>query len=653
MNKLNIGNKYKINDNFDFHDIPCGELLKAMDKDSLKRLCKNLREKIIASTAAHGGHLASNLGMVEATVALHRIFNLENDKIIFDVGHQCYTHKLLTERAERFDSLREFNGLSGFSCPTESEHDPFYAGHCGTSLSAAIGVAEAKRISGDNSFTVAVIGDAAFSNGMVFEALNDLSGKKLKLIILLNDNEMSISHNVGGLSDHFSKIRTSKRYFNFKNLLKRVISRVPLIDETFFKHTKDTLKRLVVQDNLFECLGIDYLGPVDGHDIEKLETVLTEAKEKHICCIVHMVTKKGYGYPPAEKHPEMYHSVAPFNPNTVLPSSTITEKSCISSETISDFTSFSEVFGDIACKLGEENPKICCITAAMCSGTGLKNFSQRFNDRFFDVGIAEEHAVTFAGALGKFGCIPICAIYSTFLQRCYDQIIHDVALQNSPVIFAVDRAGIVPGDGTTHQGVFDVSFLTGIPNMTIYSPDSYSELRHIFYEASRAEKSVAIRYPRGEEEAYDRSLFKVPCKEYDNIMTVCDIGKIDCTPPNTVIITYGKITSECFNGAKIAIEKENKHIRIIKLIKIHPIDINAIAPLISGADQLLFIEEGIKDGGISEKIASAIVETDLSNFTHPSKTSIHAINNFFPTQGTRDQLLNYAKLDRHSISKLI
>ncbi len=601
--------------------------IKNMSERELLGLAENLREAIIETTSKNGGHLASNLGMIEATIALHRVFSSPHDSIIFDVGHQCYAHKLLTGRCESFDSLRSFGGISGFTSPDESEHDRFFAGHCGASLSAALGIAERNRMLGSDAFVVVVIGDASFSNGMVFEAMNNCIGRKLNLIILLNDNKMSISKTVGGLSSHLSKMRTSKHYFAFKHSVKRFLGRIPVVGERIRRHTrgaKDRIRRALIGDSIFECMGLDYLGPVDGNDIIKLESVLNEAKTKKQICVVHMITKKGKGYYPAEAEPERYHSVAPFDPAVGV----LTKES----------KTFSSVFGDIMCECAERDEKLCAITAAMCVGTGLDNFINKYKDRFFDVGIEEEHAVAFAGGLGVSGMHPVFAVYSTFLQRTYDQIFHDVALQSSPVIFAIDRAGLVAGDGKTHQGLYDCSLLSSIPGMEIYSPDSYDEMKKVFENLFERGVMAAVRYPRGEEQSYDRSVYSY-CE--DGSFAAADYGVKKGSSADITVITYGRVS---FEAAAAAVSFCNGNpgfsVRVIRLCRVYPADGRTLLPYVEGTRVLYLLEEGIKSGGIAEKITAAVLPllSDMQDCERLPHVVIHAVENRFISHGSIESL---------------
>ena len=581
--------------------------LKKMSMSELVDLSQNIREIIIDTVSKNGGHLASNLGMVEATIALHKVFDSPKDRIVFDVGHQCYAHKILTGRIKELENLRKYNGLSGFLNKNESEHDVLNEGHCGTSISAALGIAEANRINNNDSFVVAVVGDGALTNGMIYEALNNCSNKQLNLIILINDNEMSISQNVGGLHNYFSTIRTSKRYFSFKRRFELVLKHIPLVGNylaKICKKIKDFFKLCFVKNNLFEDIGLAYLGPVDGHNIEKLTTVLDEAKAKQCVTVVHMTTKKGKGYCFAEKHPEIYHSVSPFDKEKGV--------------NISEKESFSTYMGKELCKIAEEDNSVCAITAAMCDGTGLTEFSKRFPDRYFDVGIAEEHAITFAGGLSVAGMKPLVALYSTFSQRVYDQLFHDVCIQNLPIVLALDRCGIVAGDGVTHQGVFDYAIFSTLPNVTIYSPETFSELASAMRESFSNDDISIIRYPKGTEDITSKEQQAFDAFENNHYSTTRN-----AVDAEILIVTYGRITRQVFSAMQII--KDKYSVAILKLNKIYPINIDEFLPFFENKKVIYFVEEGIKSGGVSEKIAAQIRCYDISAQMH-----IKAIESYLP-----------------------
>ncbi len=598
--------------------------IKQLNYGELRLLSQEMRDRITSVVSQNGGHLASNLGLVEATVALHRVFDFSNDSLIFDVGHQSYAHKLLTGRQADFESIRKKGGLSGFTNRFESEYDTLTAGHSGPSVSAGLGIATANKLGGSKNYVVSVVGDGSFTNGMIYEALNNCCDKDLRFIIVLNDNEMSISSNVGNLAAYFSRLRTSKGYFKFKSKLKRGFKKIPLIGvglTKFFGGVKNLFKRIVlVNEGFFGALGVKYFGPVDGHDIKKLEDVFEEAKSTEECCIVLIKTKKGKGYDKAESNPESYHSVGKFR----------VEDGVVKNP---DSTSFSDVFGEIMVDMAEKDGKIAACTAAMCEGTGLLNFSRMFPERFFDVGIAEEHEITFASGLAAGGMKPVCAVYSTFAQRVYDQAMHDVSVQKLPLVLALDRSGFVPDDGITHQGIFDVSLFSSIPDCTIYSPETYDEMSFSFDRAMRDECLSVVRYPKGAMSEYDRSGFT---SALDG-----DVSEIGNSGAEVVIITYGRITKEAYKAYTQLSEKHS--VKLVKLIKIYPFDKEYIVNVTSGAKAVLILEEGIKSGGIGEKISSVLCgKTD-------ARVKICAVDNTHAFHATADELMAHFGMKSENI----
>jgi len=610
-----------MNNNMDFKNI------KELNESELERLTEGLRADILGAVSKNGGHLASNLGVVELTVALHRVFDFPNDKLIFDVSHQSYVHKMLSGRAQGFEALRNQGGVSGFQLREESEYDFFGGGHSGTSVSAALGFAEADKLRGGNNYAIAVVGDGSFTNGMIYEAINNASKSGLRVIIVLNDNKMSISKNVGAVPRYFGRLRTSVRYFSFKRRFKGVLGKLKLIGrpiEFLSRATKNMVKRIVFKPNMFEDLGIDYIGPVDGHDISRLEAVLKEAKLLCRPVILHVCTQKGKGYLPAEEHPDIYHSVSPFDIEKGIETGESSKVSC-----------FSDVFGNAVTELAREDGNIVAITAAMCEGTGLCRFRDEFPDRFYDVGIAEEHAVTFAAGLSAAGKKPIFAAYSSFLQRSYDQLIHDIAIQKLDVVLGINRAGFVSGDGKTHQGVFDCSMLLSVPGAVIHTPETYAELEEALKESFEKGGLRAIRYPRGAESDYDRSDFNT--EEDLKYMTV-GRGK------RVTLITYGRITE---NAVKAAHALENEYeIKVVSLKKIAPTDTRKIYSLCEGSELILFVEENIRSGGASEKLISEFV---CSGYKLP-KVKILAVENDFPPHASLTQLYKKYSLDSESIA---
>ncbi len=588
--------------------------LKTMSGEELDALAKEIRQTILTVVSRNGGHLASNLGVVEATLALHRVFSFPGDRLIFDVGHQCYAHKILTGRYAAFSTLRRKDGLSGFQKPEESEYDPFGAGHCGTAVSAALGFAHADILSASDSWTVAFVGDGSFTNGMVSEALNNCSDKRLRLIIVLNENDMSISPNVGAISRYLSRMRVSQGYFSFKHRLQKCLKKIPLAGNAlirFSRACKNRVKRFVLSGNYFEHLGVNYLGPVDGNDRKKIESVLAEAKTREGCTLVHICTKKGKGYPPAEEFPERYHSVSPFDPDKGVLST--------GKET------FSSRFGRLLTERAASDPKLCAVTAAMTGGTGLSPFEERFPDRFFDVGIAEEHALTFAAGLSAAGLRPVFAVYSTFAQRIYDQVLHDSLLQRFPLTLCLDRAGLVPGDGPTHQGIFDVSLFLPL-GIRIHCPACLSDLERCL-DRALAEKDLSIlRYPRGSGEEPDLSAFV----EKDGYRVLGEGKK--------VAVTYGRLTSPLSEAAK------KTGTKLISLLVLPP-DPDALFAEIGGAETLFLVEEGIYGGGVCELIAS-----EAAIRRCPAKIKIRTLPVLSPYKGNERELFSAFSLDADSLT---
>ena len=574
------------------------EDIKELSYKELDVIAGEIRAKILETVSQNGGHLASNLGMVEATLALHKVFNMPSDKIIFDVSHQCYTHKLLTGRYDSFYTLRTYGGISGFTNRAESEYDVLNEGHSGSSVSAALGIAMANKLQDKTDFAVAVVGDGSLTNGLIYEAINNCGDKNTRLIILVNDNEMSISRNIGGLPHHLSKVRTSKRYFNFKHGFEKFLTHIPLIGRGLASATrrfKNFVKRMLGKTTIFDDFGLSYLGPVDGHNIKNLVTVLEEAKTKGNCCVVHMVTRKGKGYLPAEIDPDKYHSVGTFN---------IEEGSIDGAK-----YTFSDKAGEIICARAADDPKLCAITAAMCSGTGLTGFSRQYRERFFDVGIAEEHAVTFAGGLSVNGLKPVLVLYSSFAQRTYDQLIHDISIQNLPMVLMLDRCGLVAGDGITHQGIFDISAFSTIPNIKIYSPETYAELETCFHRAIDDSCLSVLRYPKGAESDYQREQFIGD----EDILYTENIENADA-----VIITYGRLTKLACEAAKA----QECNTAVIKLLKVFPVDHKKVISLVQNVKVVYFLEEGYYSGGIAEKLSAKM------GGVRGVKMHVHAISSF-------------------------
>ncbi len=603
------------------------EDVKKLSKKESVILANEIRETLLETVSKNGGHLASNLGVVELSIALHRVFDSPKDKIIWDVGHQSYVHKLLTGRFESFATLRKFGGISGFTKRDESVHDPFGAGHSSTSISAAAGIARANKLKGSDSYTVAIVGDGALTGGMIYEAMNDCADQDIKLIAVLNDNEMSISKNVGGMSNYISRFLTSKKYFRFKRAIEKGTTKIPLVGihiASFFRKCKNLAKRALKMQTLFEDLGWNYIGVADGNRIDYLEDVLNEAKNSKRPCIVHIHTTKGKGYTLAEKNPGTYHGVGSFELETGVSEGK---------------ESFSSVFGDTLCTLAKENKNICAVTAAMSSGTGLDSFSKELPDRFFDVGIAEEHALTFSAALATEGFIPYFAVYSTFAQRCYDQIIHDAALQKLHIVLCLDRAGFSAPDGATHHGLFDVSFLCGIPSLTLYAPESFEDLKRTMKECESDKGVSAIRYPKGGECGFPSD--GILCVGYK----YKDFGNTKKKTPDCVIITYGKCS---YNAVKTAQKLNDLFVRVICVTRLKPFSIENIKGLTEGAKLIYLPEEGIRSGGFAMQLTAEIKEKDLFKGT---KIKIKAIDDKFIPHGTSDELYRLCGLDEESMEK--
>ncbi len=583
--------------------------IKTLNENQIKELCGEIRDCIIDTVSKNGGHLASNLGAVELTVALHRTFNSPQDAIIFDVGHQCYTHKLLTGRFNDFSTLRSENGISGFMRPSESEHDPFITGHSSNSISAAYGIYRAKRLSGESGTAIAVIGDGALTGGMAYEALNNAGSRRNNFIVVLNDNKMSISKNVGALARSLTKMRNKPRYHHFKFAFSKFLFNVPFgkaINNIIYR-LKETLKSIIYKNNVFSSLGFNYLGPVDGHNVAAMENLFKIAQSYNRPSLIHVITTKGKGYSFAESSPNNYHGVSPFD--------------VVEGANSGGKITFSDIAGSTLCEMAESDDKICAITAAMTSGTGLSEFASKYKNRFFDVGIAEQHAVTFCAGLRKGGMKPFFAVYSSFLQRGYDQIIHDCAIENLPVCFLVDRAGIVGEDGETHQGLFDVSYLSSIPNVEIFSPSDYEELKYRIKNSADSKNITAIRYPRGTEEKTESFDFK---NDYTFLKGDSD----------NLIITYGRLFSVAYKA-----KQQNEDINILKLNKIYPIS-DEIIEIIDKYSNVHIFEETLKSGGIGEH---------LSHRLKNAKLNIHAVENKFVAPASIDSALKSNGLDMQSM----
>jgi len=570
--------------------------LKRLPEEHLSELTDEIRDCIIDTTLKNGGHLASNLGVVELTLALHRVFDLPKDKIIWDVGHQTYAHKLMTGRRERFDTLRTPGGLSGFAKRSESEYDCFGCGHSSTSLSAAIGFAEAERLAGSDAYTVAVIGDGAFTGGMIHEALNNCRSD-LKLIIVLNENEMSISKNIGLFAKYMARIRSSERYYNAKKNTANLLLHIPLVGKglfSFAKRVKQTLKNIMYGSNYFEELGFYYLGPADGNKRETVETLLCEAKKYGKSTVVHLKTKKGKGFEPAETRPDIYHSIS--GGKYARDGSLLKEEAAN--------PTFSKALGELLSNLAEEYTDICAVTAAMSAGTGLDSFREAHKDRFFDVGIAEEHALTFCAGLAADGLRPFFAVYSTFLQRGYDNIIHDIALQKLPVVICIDRAGINRCDGATHHGIYDGAFLSHIPGMTLFAPPTLKILELSLKKAYALASPCAIRYSNCHEDETVISAF-YPSEPTDISLAVADFLP-ECEKKK-ILITYGRIASEVLRYEKSCGEECGT----VLLEQLCPFDATTdkiLGLLPETVEEINIFDEGIENGGVGMMIKYCLME---------------------------------------------
>lgn len=603
--------------------------IKSIEPEDYEGLAAEIRQFLVEHVAVTGGHLASNLGVVELTMALHLCMQFPEDKLIFDVGHQAYTHKILTGRKEDFATLRQLDGMSGFPKREESDTDVFDTGHSSTSISAAVGLAEARKIKGTKERIVAVIGDGACSGGLAFEALNNMEHVKGSLIVILNDNEMSISQNVGGMSRYLNRIRLGHAYNDLKTGVEQTLLSIPKAGLSIakkIKRSKDSIKQLFVPGNLFEELGITYIGPVDGHDVESLVETISSAMELNKPILIHVKTCKGKGYGYAEKYPSYFHGIEPFNPDT---GKVLAKR---------DKMSYTGVFGRKLCSLAAENKDIVAITAAMPDGTGLKNFQKEYPNRFFDVGIAEAHAVTFAAGLATSGLIPVVAVYSSFLQRAYDQILHDVCMQNLHVIFAVDRAGLVGADGETHQGVFDLSYLSNIPNMTVLAPKNRYELSRMLEYAVAYDGPIAIRYPRGD--AYYGLKNKIQYLDYGKSEILEEGSKIAILAVGSMVESAEQV---CENLKAQGYEPTLVNVRFVK-----PFDKELFVSLCKNHRYICTMEENVLEGGFGQAVATSMLKEGCQFKWIP-----FAIDDNFVKQGKRQELLEQLGMDVESMTKRI
>lgn len=567
--------------------------IKNIAKEDYGELAQEIRDFLIRTISVTGGHLGSNLGAVELTMALHLALNLPEDKIIWDVGHQSYTHKILTGRRENFGSLRQFHGMSGFPKRKESDCDVFDTGHSSTSISAGLGLVKARELKGEKSTIISVIGDGSLTGGMAYEALNNAAKLESNFIVILNDNNMSISENVGGVSKYLNNIRTASGYLDLKEGIYNALLGTRRGDSTInrIRRAKSSFKHLVIPGMFFEDMGITYLGPVDGHNIEGLVRVINEAKRVKRAVLIHVITQKGKGYLPAERHPARFHGAEPFDIETGIPSKPRTE------------ANYTDIFSTVMCKLGQRDDRIVAITAAMPDGTGLKRFRNMYPDRFFDVGIAEEHAVTFAAGLAAGGLKPIVAVYSSFLQRAYDQILHDVCIQNLPVIFAIDRAGLVGSDGETHQGIFDFTYLSGIPNMHICAPKNKWELSDMLKFAVGFNGPIAVRYPRG--------IAYAGLKEH---RAPVELGKAEWIYREREIALFA-VGSMVKTGEAVrdALKARGRSVSLINARFVKPVDEEAIEEACRDHMLIVAMEENVASGGYGEKVLDYMNRKGLRN----------------------------------------
>ena len=599
--------------------------IKNMPLSDMPALCEEIRQFLIKSVSETGGHLSSNLGVVELTVALHRVLDFPQDKLLFDVGHQCYTHKLLTGRRAGFAQLRRKDGLSGFPSPKESDCDAFIAGHGSAALSTAIGIARAKKLKNEPGKVVVIIGDGAFTGGMVYEGMNNVS-KLNNLIVILNDNKMSISKNVGQMANYLTKLRTDPKYSHAKAHMETTLERIPVAGEAMVKMLqggKQLIRRGIYKSTMFEEMGFQYIGPVDGHDVDMLTHTLTNLREQYAPVFLHIVTQKGKGLKPAEENPGEFHAVSSIDLNH------------LTDPELSPKDSFSSTFGCALADLADDEPRLCGITAAMKYGTGLNFFKHRHPGRFFDVGMAEEHAVTFAAGLASQGLLPVVAIYSTFFQRAYDQIIHDVNLMQLDVLFAVDRAGLVPGDGATHQGIYDVAFFSNV-NIPVFAPANYAELRYwLMYLVREACGPRAIRYARGEEKP---ALAALPCTgaRFD-VLEPVEGAKI-------ALVSYGAETEEII-AAKDLLAQQGVQADCIKLTQLYPLP-DGLCGMLHGYDTILFAEDSVRTGSIGEQLGFALLQSGWQgNYLLHAVDNTHLLHANVP-ELRKDQQLDAATLCR-------
>ena len=602
------------------------DLLQLNDADK-KLLCTEIREFLVSSVSQTGGHLAGNLGIVELSVAIETVFDTNKDRLVFDVGHQSYVHKILTGRRADFVHLRQYGGISGFPKPEESNTDAFTAGHASSSVSIALGMARARTLLKDDYHVVVVLGDGAATGGMAFEGLNDAAVSREPMIIILNDNEMSIGKNVGGVSRHLSRVRSSRKYLGAKRWYRKIVRKLPFGDVVydFTSNLKNRLKRFLLRTTIFECMGFTYLGPVDGHDLNGLISVLSAAKDLKEPVLIHVVTRKGYGYKFAEEDPAKFHGIGKFDPAT---GKKLTPK----------VKTFSDSFGEVLVELADRNARVCAITAAMPGGTGMLSFMEKYPQRFFDVGIAEEHAVSMAGGLAKQGMIPIVALYSTFLQRAYDQIIQDIAMQRLHVVFAIDRAGLVGDDGPTHHGVFDVGFLRQVPGMLLLQPASQAEQQDMLrWAVEKYDGPVAVRYPRGGEAVCVDSQWTDP-----DHSVVCHRKGKDVT-----LITYGALLGNVMSAAEILAE-QGTEATVLRLMNLSDLHADLIVHMMSEKHRVIVIEEVCSGSGIREALG-----WELGQLCDDCHVSGIDLGKQFVPHGSQKKLHEICGLDSESVAVFI
>ena len=602
--------------------------VKKLSLSECEQLAQEIRDFLIQSLSETGGHLASNLGVVEMTIALHRFLHFPEDKLVWDVGHQAYTHKILTGRKEQFATLRKTGGLSGFPKRKESDCDAFDTGHSSTSISAGLGLVQARDLKGEDYQVVSVIGDGALTGGMAYEALNNAAELKKNFIIILNDNEMSITRNVGGMSSYLDHIRTAAPYTELKMGVTNALKKIPKVGDGMvdaLHKTKSSIKQLVIPGMLFENMGLTYLGPVDGHDMRQLGKVLQEAKRKQGPVLVHVLTEKGRGYEPAMRHPARFHGAAPYEIETGLPKS-------------NGNPSYTDIFSTVMRKFGDREPDVVAVSAAMVPGTGLKRFGNMFPDRLFDVGIAEEHAVTFAAGLALGGLRPVVAIYSSFLQRAIDQILHDVCMQNLPVVFAVDRAGLVGSDGETHHGCFDLSYLSMMPNMTVIAPKNKWELSDMMKFAIRQNGPVAIRYPRGE--AY------TGLEEY---RAPIEMGKAEVLEKGKeiAILAVGNMVRTAVQVTE-NLRKKGYEPTLVNMRFVKPLDTELLDSIKEDHSLIVTMEENVKSGGFGEQVM-----TYYGSRMHGPAVRIVAIEDRFVPHGSVEDLMRQQQMDSDSVTERV